>query len=62
MLLLLGISLETRARLGFVGGNLETNARYQPVSLSEFKLRPSSLKWSLTLKDVDSQNLVLSLI
>ena len=36
-------------------GNLETNARYQPVSLSEFKLRSGSLKRSLNLKDLASQ-------
>ena len=34
---------------------METNARYQPVSLPEFKLRSGSLKWSLNLKDVASQ-------
>jgi hypothetical protein len=58
---LLEISLETRARLGFCwgelgggGGNLETHARYRPVSLPEFKLRSGSLKWSLTLQDLAS--------
>ena len=33
---------------------METNARYQPVSLPEFKLRSGSLKWSLNLKDLAS--------
>jgi hypothetical protein len=55
-LVLLGVSLETGARLRFCwGGNLETNDRYQPVSLPEFKLRWGSLKWSLNLKDLTSQ-------
>jgi hypothetical protein len=31
---------------------LETNARYQPVSLPEFKLRSGSLKWSLNFKKI----------
>lgn len=30
---------------------------YQPVSLPEFKLRSSSLKWSLNLKDLTSHPL-----
>ena len=35
-----GSSLETGARLRYsLRGNLETNARYQPVSLPEFKLK-----------------------
>jgi hypothetical protein len=38
-----------------LGGNLETNARYQPVSLPELKLRSGSLKWSLNLKDLAFQ-------
>jgi hypothetical protein len=58
MLVLLGISLETGTRLRFCWGgvehNLETNARYQHVSWPEFKLRSSSLKWSLNLKDLAS--------
>ena len=37
-----------------MGGNLETHARYQPVSLPEFKLRSGSLKWSLNLKPLAS--------
>ena len=43
---------------------METNARYQPVSLPEFKLRSGSLKWSLNLKDLasKSQNVPLALI
>ena len=55
-LVLLGISLETGARLDFVGEgvDLETNVRYQPVSLPEFKLRSGSLKWSLNIKDLAS--------
>jgi hypothetical protein len=36
-------------------GILETNARYRPVSLPEFKLRSGSLKWSLNLKVLASQ-------
>jgi len=56
MLVLLGIGLETGARLGFCcrerGGNLETKAKYQSVSLPEFKLRSGSLKWSLNLNDL----------
>ena len=51
-LVLLGFSLETEYCWR---GNLETNARYLPVSLPEFKLRSSSLKWSLNLKDLASQ-------
>ena len=47
-LLLLGISLETGARLGFCWG-------CQPVGLPEFKLRSGSLKWSLNLKDLAFQ-------
>ena len=38
-----------------MGENLETNARYRPDSLAEFKLRLGSLKWSLNLKNVASQ-------
>lgn len=46
--LVLGISLDTGARLGFCwGGNLKTNAGHQPVSLCEFKLGSGSLQWSL---------------
>jgi hypothetical protein len=37
-----------------MGGNLETNVRYQPVNLPEFKFRSGSLKWSLDLKDLAS--------
>ena len=38
MQVLLGLSLETGASLGFLlGGNLETNVIYQSVSLPEFK-------------------------
>jgi hypothetical protein len=45
MLVLLGISLETGAGLRFCWrGNLETNAREEPVSLPELKLRSGSLK------------------
>ena len=36
-------------------GDLDTNARYQLVSLSEFKVRSGSLKWSQNLKDLASQ-------
>jgi hypothetical protein len=61
MLVLLGISLKTGAGLKFCwgggGGDLETNARYQPVSLPEFKVRSGSLKWSLKLKDLASHHL-----
>jgi hypothetical protein len=38
---------------------LETNARYQWVSLPEFKLRSGSLKWSLNLKDLASHYYLL---
>jgi hypothetical protein len=39
--------------------NLETNDRHQHVSLSEFKLRSSSLeKWYLNLRDLASQQLL----
>jgi hypothetical protein len=56
-MVLLGVHLETGARLGFLlGGNLETNARYWLVSLPEFKCRSGSLKWSPNLKDLASQN------
>jgi hypothetical protein len=33
---------------------METNARFQPVSLPEFKFSSGSLKWSLNLKDLAS--------
>ena len=59
MLVLLGvIILETGARLGFLlGGNLETNARYQPVSLPEFKFSEmESELWSLTVPYWSDQN------
>ena len=48
-----GFSLETGAMFRFCWGggcNLETNARYWPVSLLEFKLRSGSLRWSLNPK------------
>jgi hypothetical protein len=38
-----------------LGGNLETGARYWPVSQLEFNLRPVSLKRSLNPKDLVSQ-------
>jgi hypothetical protein len=53
ILLLLGIDWSSAQVL--LWGNLETNARYQPVSLPEFKLRSGSLKKSLNLKALASQ-------
>lgn len=45
----------------FGGSNLETNAKYWPVILPEFKLRSGALKWSLNLKGLaflhDQENL-----
>jgi hypothetical protein len=38
-----------------LGIDLETNVRYQPVNLSEFKLRSGFLQWSLNLKALTSQ-------
>ena len=46
-LVLFGVSLESGTRLRYCWGvgNLETNARYQPVSLSEFKFSKMKSKF-----------------
>lgn len=37
-------------------GILETCSRYQPINLPEFNIRSGSLRWSLTPKELVSQN------
>lgn len=57
----LGVSVESGARLGFYwggGGNLETNARYQPISLPEFKF--SKMESELKRLDLSPPSLSLS--
>jgi len=55
MLVLLGISLETGARLGFCWEATWKLMLGTSLSLYEFELKSDSLKWSLYLKDLALQ-------